>query len=77
MRNWSFARVITLGIGWMVILFVITAIRSSVQSAEARRQYPETEVHVMARVPGGRWFLLGPPVLLLFIGFLIRASRRT
>ena len=69
MRNWSFARVIMLGVGWMLLLILVGAIRSEMQRRALQPEYPGTEIHVMLRVPGGGWFLLGPPVLLLLIWF--------
>ena len=76
MGNWSLGRVIALGIGWMVLLILVAAIRSEMQRRALQPQHPGTDIYVMLRIPGGRWFLLGPPVLLLLAWLLSRATHR-
>ena len=69
MRNCSLARVIMLGVCWMVLLILIGAISVGDAASGHEPECPGTEIHVMLRIPGGRWFLVGPPVLLLLIWY--------
>ena len=76
MRNWSLLRVLSLSVSWMLTVLLVAAVRSGVQSRALERQDASgREYYVAARIPGGRWLLLGPPLLLLLLWLWSRISR--
>ena len=77
MANWSLARVLSLSLFWAVVLFAIAAVRSDKQRRALERQHgPGREYYVAAHIPGGRWMLIGPPLLLILWWLWSHASRR-
>lgn len=69
-------RVLAVSAGWMGALLLIAAVRSGMQSRAFERQDASgRKYYVAARIPGGRWLLVGPPLVLVLVWLWSRLSR--